>query len=179
LPKGIIYNIESNIENEEILDYLARQNILINRYSEGKEIVNELKFKYSIKSKNENLKHSIFEVIPELRKILIEPKVLNINFMRCNVKDFVSIIRCFNCYGFGHIKSQCKNEKICSICSDDTHSYKDCKSNHKNCTKCQKFNERLKTKDNRVDTNHNTLYKLCPSLEHIKNTIKSKIDYGL
>jgi hypothetical protein len=77
--------------------------------------MNELKFKYSIESKNQNFKHSIIEVTPELRKVLIESKVLNINSMRCNVKDvkdLISIVRCFNCYGFRHIKIQCKNERI-------------------------------------------------------------------
>jgi hypothetical protein len=49
LPKVIIYNIENDIKEEEILDYLVKQNISVNNYLEGKEIENELKFKYSIK----------------------------------------------------------------------------------------------------------------------------------
>ncbi len=36
LPKVIIYNIQNHIKDEEILDYLVKQNVSVNKYLEKK-----------------------------------------------------------------------------------------------------------------------------------------------
>jgi len=51
---------------------------------------------------------------------------------------FTPLRQCMNCYGYGHIKSQCKETKStrCSECGSSTHSYRDCRSNVKKCLNC-------------------------------------------
>jgi hypothetical protein len=181
-PKIIIYNVFSETGDEVVIESLIKQNYAIENYLKDKDIENEIKHKYNIRSKNENFKHTIIEVSPELRKLIISFGKISILWQKCSVNDFISIVRCFNCYGFGHIKSQCKNEKVCSSCSATDHSYTECKSKsgHKTCNNCRIYNSKLSENNlnKKVDEKHDALYKLCPTLIRIKNSVQSKIDYG-
>ncbi len=180
LPKLIIYNVFHETDENEFSEMLINRNEKIKNFIDNN--VNEkITFKFMLKAKNPLFKHAVIEVTPELRKIIINLRKINVMLSRCDVEDFISIMRCFNCLGFGHLKKNCTNNLTCSQCAGSDHSHKECQSraNHKTCINCKKYNERIKNPNAiKHDINHDALYSECPSLKYIKNLIQSKINYG-
>ena len=51
---------------------------------------------------------------------------------------YTPIRQCMNCFGYGHLKNHCKEEKRtrCTECGSSTHSFRDCRSQVKKCLNC-------------------------------------------
>lgn len=65
-----------------------------------------------------------------------------------------------NCFGYGHLKPQCKEETK-TECSSGTHSYRDCKSSVKKCVNCGGA--------------HRTFANSCPTCKEAIKTSDEKI----
>ncbi|XP_028044736.1 uncharacterized protein LOC114253886 [Monomorium pharaonis] len=74
----------------------------------------------------------------------IKHKISIYNDMSClRVRPFVGGVRqCFNCFRFGHIKTQCKSTKRCMICGQEEHGVcervpecRNCRGEHKSVNK--------------------------------------------
>ena len=85
------------------------------------------------------------------------------HFHKNNVEKemFVSIIPCYCCYSYGHIKKSCPKPidyKVCSNCAQQGHIYSDCQAKAYNCLSCK--------------ANHRTLAAKC---EVRKKIIREKV----
>jgi len=179
-PKIIVYNVPKLIDNENIINNIIKQNNSLNQIINEENIDQNLKFKFSLNAKNPNLQHLIFETSPEVRKLIINSNYLNIEWNRCKCADFISIIRCYNCFGFGHFKRDCTAESHCSHCASTDHNHQSCNKNYKKCINCEKFNSKIKNPNIKpLNTNHDCLNKSCPTYEFVKNKVLEKTDYGL
>jgi len=69
----------------------------------------------------------ILETDAKTYKNIIEKGKVNLGWKRCQVFDFVSVIRCFKCWGFNHFSKDCKKEVMCKKCSG-IHSSQNCSS---------------------------------------------------
>ena len=74
--------------------------------------------------------------------------------------DFVSVMRCFNCWGFNHIAKYCGKEERCNRCAGH-HNTKQCKDTKKRCVNCSHKIETFNDKTIKAD--HEALDKECPS----------------
>jgi hypothetical protein len=179
-PRVIIYNVPKDIDSEVIMNNIIEQNRHLNTAINDNDSDQNLKFKFSLKAKNPNLQHIVIETTPGIRKSIINNNYLNIQWNRCRCADFISIIRCFNCLGFGHFKKDCTAETHCSHCASTEHNHIDCKSNFKKCINCEKYNLRIKNpKQKPLDSRHDCFNNSCPTFESIKSKIIEKIDHGL
>ncbi|CAH2000547.1 unnamed protein product [Acanthoscelides obtectus] len=152
--------LESIVQNN---DYLADCDI---------KVISVLKLKYSLSY--------IVEVDPDVRKIIITRGFLYTSWKKCFVRDHISVIRCFSCSRFGHVKKDCKNKSVCSLCSND-HDEKDCNSVSKKCVNCCVYNNYMKShsrdfKPYSVD--HAASDRQCPCFLKKSAELKSRIDYG-
>lgn len=82
----------------------------------------------------------IIETDSETHKKLIKNGKLNLGWRRCRVYDFVSVLRCFKCWGYNHMAKHCKKEEVCHHCAGN-HNSKNCKSTSKRCTNCMERNK--------------------------------------
>ncbi|XP_025832734.1 uncharacterized protein LOC112905138 isoform X1 [Agrilus planipennis] len=115
-----------------------------------------------------------FEVNPTLRvKMLDRP--IYLNWQRVWVRDHFSMLQCFQCYDFGHLSKNCKiKEQLCGKCGGKHHS-KDCKSKTTSCVVCVRSNKDKKRAP--VNTDHDAKSSSCPTMNRIRNSILSNIDF--
>lgn len=82
-------------------------------------------------------------------------------------EQFCQILTCYKCYQLeDHQTKDCPypNIKVCSECSENGHTFKDCQNQEKACINCKK---------NGTEADHRTLAMSCPIR---KSIIKNKID---
>lgn len=58
-----------------------------------------------------------------------------VGYDSCSVYDAVEVTRCFNCSGFNHTSSSCKQKIACPRCAGE-HKVSDCKSETLKCINC-------------------------------------------
>lgn len=90
-------------------------------------------------------------------KVMKEGKVC-VNWDRCRIFEYISIRKCYNCWGFKHIASKCKNEVACAKCGQN-HDTKECKSEEVKCVNCVRSNKLYGLK---YDGNHDCRDTVCP-----------------
>ena len=77
---------------------------------------------------------------------------------------YANIPQCMKCYSYAHTSRNCEKEDgylVCSVCSEEGHRYKDCKTKTAKCISCQ--------------GNHATLASRCPTRkEKTKELAKEK-----
>jgi hypothetical protein len=178
-PKIIIYNIPTDTTDTELMNSIMSQNkTLAERHKRTTKP--QMEFKFFTRSRNENTKHAVIEVTPEMRKVLLSLEKLNVQFSRHTIEDFTAVTRCYRCLGFGHTSKYCRSDtQKCSLCAGD-HSHRDCDANTnvKKCTNCIYFNTRTRNLNLHVNVNHSAMDNKCPCAVRAKNNIISKTDYG-
>jgi hypothetical protein len=179
-PKIVIHGVSEDITEVNITKEIVSRNQLIKSYFADKsdeQIESEFKLKFKLRKKAKNNDNSfVFEVSPQLKnKVINSLRNINIGWKACRFADFIYIIRCFKCNGFGHKSDNCNNNETCGLCSEP-HSTKECKkdkSEHK-CINCERNNNYNNT--NKYAVNHSSFHRDCESFKRIKSAIMSKID---
>jgi hypothetical protein len=182
-PKIVVYDVSEDISKEEILREIVGKNQLIENYFQNQseeQIKDELKIKFNIKRRTKNHSNNwVIEISPKLkREVLNKMERIAIGWKMCEKADYVHVIKCFKCNGFGHIARDCsQQENSCGNCGQ-THKTNECDLtvNEPFCTNCEKTNRFRKT--DKYSTTHTCFSKECKSLERIKNIIIAKTDYG-
>jgi hypothetical protein len=184
MPKIAIYNVPQELEEEFLVDTIISQNQPIKEFIDNIEadhIKEHLNVKLKLKSKPNASITYILEISPELRKVIMNQcNGLKIMWNICKFKDYVFIMRYFNCSSFGHHSNDCHlkdGAKTCGHCGQN-HKLNECKANKNDlfCVNCDSYNKKSKT--NTHKTNHSSLNPLCPSYQKMFNYIKSKVNYG-
>ncbi|CAG4958248.1 unnamed protein product [Parnassius apollo] len=176
-PMVILKGIYKDTPVTELVDIITNQNTKIKDLIISPE---DIIFKFVRNNKNQKLYNAVFMVAPHIWRVIIEIQKVNIDHQRVHVEDFPAFLQCYKCMQFGHTKKHCtEGNTICSHCSSNTHTYKDCpvkkdinKINCHNCTiHAKKYNLNLNTK-------HSTTSLFCPRVLKQIETCKNKTDYG-
>lgn len=173
-PRIIVVGTESEIikkDNDTILESFITQNDL--------EIVDEnirskLKVQRKFVSKNkQNYGNIILDVHSDIYKKIMELRKFNIGWKRCDIYDYINVIRCYKCAGFNHFARDCTSKVTCSKCAGE-HKLNECNNDITKCVNC--FNNVMKYKIN-IDFYHSANDLDCPCYKRILEKIKSKVDY--
>jgi acylphosphatase len=167
-PRVIINNVPNDITVENLEVVIIAQNPEL-ELAEGDM---DTKFRYTTKRGQNKI---VIEVGPKTRKKLKQKK-LKIGWQICNAADYLVAMRCFRCSRFNHRHNECKNEEICPLCTGG-HKLKECKApadQHK-CINCTTYNTHSKT--GRINENHSSLDKNCPSLQAVLAKYRQDTDY--
>lgn len=95
---------------------------------------------------------------------------LFVGYQSCKIHDIINTRPCYNCGGYNHSGSKCKNEPICMKCAG-AHKTTNCNSDMIKCMNCSYSN---KTYKKNYNTNH-----LCydtQACQILNNKIKREID---
>lgn len=108
MPRIIIYDIPSDLTEEQILEALISQTEKVKEFNEKTQINrNVLDLKFKTGKRGFSKVNWVAEAIPERRNLMIQGR-LYVEMRRFRVTDFTSITRCYNCQGLGHVAKFCK-----------------------------------------------------------------------
>lgn len=170
-PHIKIVDIDSEMKDEELLDNIKRQNLFLNHnlVSLNVRVIKKMRSKWM----------AIVECDPESFKKIMKENGLYINWSRCRVYEYVSVLRCFKCGGFGHKVEQCINKSRCTHCAgpvSEHDSDQKCECDSPRCINCIDTNVALKTN---FDINHSTFAVNCPVLLEKMEIQRRKIRYSV
>lgn len=160
-PRVIIRGVENDFidgDNDMIIKALKEQNEL--NTGESTVFGVHAKFKQKGKRNNGNI---ILTVDATLKNQICEAGKLNIGWRRCVVHEYFTVIRCFNCGRYGHMKNNCKNEVTCYKCAG-THKTGECSCDFEKCVNCMETNAKYKKS---LDVQHMVTDIKCPCYQRI------------
>jgi hypothetical protein len=195
-PKIVLYGVDSELTENDITNEIVKKNKTIKDFLEttkSERIEDHIKCKFQFRKKNSSqteaenanqtvvehkLRTWVLEVSPKIWQILSKLSSVYVGFRACRFEEYLFISRCFNCNGFGHKASECKQTvSSCGKCGQN-HDTKNCKSTNAThfCSNCDRFNKTSKGVK-KVDTNHTVFSQKCESLIRIKSIIRSRTQY--
>ncbi|XP_067136090.1 uncharacterized protein [Centruroides vittatus] len=125
-PHIIIYSVHKQIDPEDLVKLIYEQNSLLNENYSQEDLKELFKIKFNTGKRDGQFCNWVAEVTPLLKRQLLITEKLNIEWSHCRVADFVPILQCYRCCGFGHTTKSCIHEtSTCSHCAGD-HTYKEC-----------------------------------------------------
>jgi len=137
-PTVIIYDVEKDLQVEEMIDELIGKNLNHVDKEYLSEIRNEIKFIRSYKVREEKL-NWIIQIPDPLYGILVDRGRIFMSWRTYRVKEYLNLTRCYRCYGFGHTAKMCRHtDQMCDICGDTKHLKNECP--RKDDPQCSKRN---------------------------------------
>ncbi|KAK2574828.1 hypothetical protein KPH14_012922 [Odynerus spinipes] len=150
-PKIIIYDVPNEITNDELMKQMYEKNL--------KNYVEENVFAERVRVVTRNCKKGmsygnvIVEVPGYVKRTVVDEGRLFVNWNVFRVREFISVLRCHRCYGFGHMMRECSvKERLCQRCGESGHLVKECKKQNE-CRNC-------KVRGGKCD--HSVLSNECP-----------------
>lgn len=184
-PTIMISNVPNDIQNDLIEKQLQEQNDDVSSLYADLQLQSCMKFKFAKKARAAGLKHVVFEVQPNLRKLLVERRHISLGFSKVLVYDHSPIIRCYGCLALEHTSAFCPmkaelNGKVLCIHCGLEHKLESCpdkedKSKAK-CMNCTRANDRFKNLNR--NTNHRSNDNHCEEFKRRTKLINERIDWG-
>lgn len=163
-PKIIVYTLQSELEDEEIINCLEAQN----------GILKESNCKLEFIMKSSRGKNAIIALESESFNQIIKKGKINIKWGRFNIREYIRPLQCYNCYKYGHLAKFCRAKKKCRNCCSDEHETDKCVS-EMSCFKCYQYNVKFNTKH---DCHHSVRDRNCLIYENEILKLRARIDYG-
>ncbi|CAK9816194.1 Uncharacterized 50 kDa protein in type I retrotransposable element R1DM [Anthophora plagiata] len=137
-PKVLVFDVPCEITNEEFLNELFVKNVRT-----GKCCMAECEFKDRTRivnrtnKKNASVGNVIVEVTKSVRDVLMDEGRVYVKWRACKVKDYVNVLRCHKCYAFGHMMRECSvKDRLCQQCGESGHLRSECKK-ERMCRNCK------------------------------------------
>ena len=87
-------------------------------------------------SRNGRAQFAVLEMTSMIYHAITASEKLYISYSRCRVQDYITVMRCYNCSGFGHTARDCSAMKNCSQCADN-HNESECPRDKVECINCK------------------------------------------
>lgn len=144
LPRLKIVNMQEdilNLSDEDIIDKITMQNDWI-KTNDEELTKNSIKLvkKYVTRHKYASI---ILQTTPKIYGQIMSRGKLRFGWSNLRVFNHINMIRCFKCWKFDHISSNCVKNQICRICSENHHE-SECKSEVQKCINCIKSVSKFK-----------------------------------
>lgn len=172
-PRIIIYDVPELTEKELTLDIYNRN---FKNFINYENFLQGFKPIFKIGPQNKNHIHWVIECSGEMRNAVINKERIYVEWTSCRARDYVNVARCYKCQGLGHISKFCKKDiNVCGHCAQTGHVMKDCpnKDNKPICVSCNNN----KKYNNKIDANHKTNDKSCPSYIKAIQKLIDNTDY--
>jgi len=123
-PQIIVYNVESDLKDEEIVRKIINTNI--DEEEEAQKAMRDTKVKFRTGPKNKRTCHAVIEVAPRTRELLMAKPRLYIKYTSHMHKDFLVVAKCFKCRDLGHTTRFCGDDEVCTHCGEKGHRRENC-----------------------------------------------------
>lgn len=170
LPKVKVVGIEERIGKEDEAVFIEKISIQ-NELNTEKDTF-KMKIIKIITARNQEIT-MILEVDQYTHKYLVERQRMKVGWNNCRVYDYVSVVRCYKCWGYNHFAAECKGETTCKGCAGN-HEYMECQNSTKKCVNCLKSAKKLNLN---IACDHEATDIECESYKRIVNKIRRNIKY--
>lgn len=165
-------NKEDDAEDDLMENNIIEQNNLDKTKQDFK-----LKISKRIYSKKYPKKMSlVLDVDPATYQVLREKQKISLGWSMVRVEDYVSVVRCYKCLGYGHYAKECKNKQACFKCGSE-HKGENCNVSEDkyDCINCKRAVEKFNLN---IGHNHSAYSKECACYLRILRNQQSKINYA-
>lgn len=148
-PMIMVYDLEKGRVEEDTLKEIFQRNFRETSMSEM-EFLRDVKVRRKIKQVGRQEKRGgkekeswVIEVNGNILAECMRRERLYIGWESVRLKEYVDIVRCFKCQGYGHIGKVCReNKQICGMCAGE-HRMEQCSGeNEVRCHNCSKEGRR-------------------------------------
>ncbi|KAK2702884.1 hypothetical protein QYM36_018532 [Artemia franciscana] len=167
-PRMLVNGAPSPQVKDESEKYLLQCNPEIQRMANEGE-----SFRIITILENASKRKVVVEVSPKIRQFILSQRGLRIGFILASCDDYVHLIRCSKCCLYGHRKTDCRADEVCSWLLGP-HTYKNCDksfSSRPNCRACEK---------NKLKSDGHAAYELskCPVAKKLTARLKNNIQFN-
>lgn len=154
-PSIIIYDVEQGNKVNKMQEDFINKNLEFLEIEELDSLKKEIAFRHRYKTSN-NKMNWIVQVPGKLFENLIDRRRVYMMWRSYKIKEYLNIVRCYKCHGFGHIAKVCTNaDRLCECCRSNEHVRENCPENNTpKCVNCMR--------NRRRDVSHSVRSKDCP-----------------
>lgn len=122
---------------------------------------------------DETAMNLIVEIDKQSFHKVMKNNILTMYGKQCTAREYISVLRCLNCYGYHHRCDGCRTAAVCGKCAGK-HRTEKCTSNIRRCVNCISVNMELGAK---LSTDHCAWWKECTVYQDLVEAKKRNIDY--
>lgn len=170
IPKTKIVRLNTSLPQDQIKEQICLQNKWI------KDTDFNILQRYEITLDDLSYINIIISSNIDFQNKLLNKGFILFNFKECRCFDHVSTMQCFNCFQYGHIRTECRFKLACKHCGKE-HNFTDCpnKINEAACVNCMKSNA---TNGTNFNSAHIATFDRCPArinrIKALKNNLLPK-----
>lgn len=166
-PKFKICGMSDKLTDDELLDYIIKQN----DYLQSSDELKVVKIFERVDLHKNKTYQAIVETDSTSYKKIMDTGKLFIKWDSCRVFEQISVTRCFKCLGFNHFSKDCTKEIKCKKCAGN-HPSSECNSSVLKCVNCVWHNETLNMQ---LNTTHDAFSRDCEVLQRKHSHEKRKL----
>lgn len=117
----------------------------------------------------------ILEVDELTHETMLQREKLNIGWRKCVALNYISVKRCYKCWGYYHIAKNCTRQDTCHKCAGN-HKESECTATEKRCVNCM---HKIKAYNLKISDEHDALSRECPSFIRALDEIKKKVGWKI
>lgn len=181
-PKIKIINVgeeEMGLDDENMMSIIMKQNKLEDE-REGfhmrviKKIVKEGRNENTQSGKGKVNGSLILEMDEITHDSMLRREKINIGWRKCAVFDYLSVKRCFKCWGYYHFAKNCTRQITCHKCAGE-HKANECMTKRNRCVNCM---HKIKTYNLKISDEHDALSVECPTYQRALEEERKRIGMG-
>jgi len=168
-PSLIIYDVDPDHKLQYLKDLINKN---FENLDEGliDDLKKDINFKFKIRASKSKV-HWIVQLPGLLYSNLINKSRVFMMWRTYRIREYLSIMRCFKCHGYGHIAKNCEStDQLCENYGSKEHLKATCtKGGTPSCINC--------VRNKRKDTNHSIRSTLCPEYKRHVEIYRHKIKW--
>lgn len=139
-PSIMIYDVEKEYKIEEMKEEFIDKNFDVLEKSEIEILKDNVIFAHSFKTKDEKKVNWVVQIPGRFYERLLDRGRVYIMWRSYRIKEFINVIRCYKCQGYGHIAATCKEEEqLCGVCGKKGHVKSNCVNKESpKCVNCSR-----------------------------------------
>ena len=163
-PKIKIVGIDEELTKDELKRKIKNQNSAVKMSDMEIVVIKKMKTKYM----------AIVEVDAGVYDIIMKMGKLKIGWCLCPIYEYVSVLRCYKCFGYNHKQGDCTRDQCCARCGGKNHQTSECKETVLKCVNCEAMNRKLNLN---LDCGH-TVYDIkCPVYVRNIERRRERVEY--
>ena len=140
-PTIVLYDVKRDHKVEDLKDEFLQKNFDFDTKKDAEDLRDKINFKYSFRAKNVNQVNWVVQLPEKFAKNFITVGRVFAFWRSYRIKEYINILRCYRCHGYGHMAKVCNVPKqLCDFCGNSDHDRKDCKSiSQPSCINCKRY----------------------------------------